>query len=155
MKKFNIFEFLATDLYAGLIPYKITGKYKGGGTIGTIIGFILSFILPLNNIFYSIFLSIFILFSIFISHYASKNYGTGDDQRIIIDETAGYFTTIAFLPRETNILIFSFIVFRVFDGLKPLPIKWLDKKIKGGLGIVLDDIIAGVFSNIVVRIFMY
>ncbi|GAB4034198.1 MAG: phosphatidylglycerophosphatase A [Elusimicrobiota bacterium] len=155
MKLESLCEFFATDFYLGKLPYKFTGKYYGGGTIGTFVGLLLALLMPDNNWIYLAIVLILTAFSIFTAHKTSVLYSTGDDQRIIIDETVGYLIGLAFLPRTMNYLIISFIFFRFYDGLKPWPIKWLDKNLKGGLGITVDDLAAGIFANVTIRIFMH
>ncbi|MCW9016490.1 MAG: phosphatidylglycerophosphatase A, partial [Kangiellaceae bacterium] len=68
---------------------------------------------------------------------------THDHPGIVWDEFAGMFVTFLFIPITWQNLIAGFILFRLFDILKPWPIKWVDKKVSGGLGIMLDDILAG------------
>ncbi len=148
-------ELLATDFYLGKLPYKFTGKYYGGGTLGTFAGFLLAMAMPANERFFIFSIVLLTLISVFVSHRTSLFYKTGDDQRIIIDETAGYMLSVAFLPRDLNYLIVAFVFFRIYDGLKPWPIKWLDKNLKGGLGITADDLVAGLFANVTLRIFMH
>jgi len=148
-------EFLATDFYLGKLPYKFTGNYYGGGTIGTFLGLVIAFFAPSSEWIYlgmTLFIS---ALAIVVSHKTSLMYKTGDDQRIIIDETAGYLVALLFLPKGINYLIVSFLFFRLYDGLKPWPIKWFDKNLKGGIGITVDDLLAGVFANITLRIFMH
>lgn len=151
----KICEFLATDFYLGKLPYKFTRKYHGGGTLGTLVGLLVAGAMPASERFFIFSVILLILISLFVSHNTSLLYKTEDDQRIIIDETAGYMLSVAFLPRELNYLIVAFIFFRIYDGLKPWPIKWLDKNLKGGLGIIVDDLVAGFFANITLRIFMH
>jgi phosphatidylglycerophosphatase A len=150
----NFCRFFATDFYLGYIPYLITGKFKGGGTIGTAIGLIFVNLMHANSIHNSIFLILFIFFSIIVSDKATKDFNSKDDQRIIIDETAGYLISVYYMPINMFTSISAFFIFRFFDGIKPWPIRVIDKKIHGGLGIVLDDLIAGLFSNIVLRVIL-
>ena len=75
--------------------------------------------------------------------------GVDDDQRIVIDEVAGYMVTIALVPRGWVNLVIGVIVFRVFDIWKPGPVRLVDEKVHGGLGVMLDDIVAGVIGMLV------
>ena len=72
--------------------------------------------------------------------------GEHDDPAIVIDEVAGYFAALLLVPNEIHWLVVSFFSFRVFDVLKPWPISWADRNVPGGLGIMLDDLIAGAFT---------
>lgn len=74
--------------------------------------------------------------------------GVHDHSAIVWDEIVGYFLTMAFVaPSLTNIVI-GFILFRLFDIIKPWPIKVLDRKVHGGFGIMIDDVLAGVFAGV-------
>ena len=71
---------------------------------------------------------------------------------IVIDEIAGYVVTMAGISLSIYTIIAGFILFRFFDIIKPFPVKYFEKKFKGGPGIVLDDLIAGLLSAFVLRI---
>jgi phosphatidylglycerophosphatase A len=75
--------------------------------------------------------------------------GVDDDQRIVIDEVAGYLVTIVLVPRGWVNLALGVIVFRVFDIWKPGPIRVVDERVHGGLGVMLDDLVAGVVGALV------
>jgi len=78
---------------------------------------------------------------------ADRSWGTHDSGRIVVDEVAGYFVTVAFFDRASvAVLLWGFLLFRIFDIAKPPPIRWLDKNLPGGFGVVFDDVAAGVFS---------
>ena len=81
---------------------------------------------------------------------AEKELGK-DSRRIIIDEVAGYLITVLFLPLSMGVIIWAFVLFRLFDILKPPPINLLER-LPGGIGVMADDIGAGVFANIILRI---
>ncbi len=73
-----------------------------------------------------------------------------DDPAIVIDEVVGYFAAMVVVPREVHWVVVSFFVFRMFDILKPWPISWIDRTVRGGLGVMLDDLVAGLFTTAVV-----
>ena len=75
-----------------------------------------------------------------------------DDGRIVIDEMMGFFITMLWVPKTARFIVIGFFLFRFFDILKPFPIRRLEKKIKGGFGVVLDDVLAGIYANIVLRL---
>ena len=83
---------------------------------------------------------------------AGKYYGEADDGRIVIDELIGYLITTAFLPFSWPAAILGFIWFRIFDITKPPPANWFDREMKNGLGVTLDDVIAGIYAAIALRI---
>lgn len=84
------------------------------------------------------------------AHEAEKLLNKKDSGRIVIDEFTGYLFAVAFLPQSAGYFISSFILFRVFDILKPPPLKRLEK-LKGGPGVMVDDIVAGIYTNLVLQ----
>lgn len=78
---------------------------------------------------------------------AAVQLGVHDHGGIVWDEFVGLWITMAFLPSNYVMLLVGFLLFRFFDIVKPWPIGWLDKKVSGGLGIMLDDIVAGVAAG--------
>jgi phosphatidylglycerophosphatase A len=81
---------------------------------------------------------------------ADRAWGTHDSGRIVIDEVAGYLVTVAFAdPSRPAVLALGFVLFRAFDIVKPPPIRWLDRNLPGGTGVVLDDVAAGVGAGLV------
>ncbi len=84
-----------------------------------------------------------------ICTYAANQLGEHDYGGIVWDEVAGFLITMAFVPFSGFNLLAGFALFRFFDIVKPWPIRWLDAKVEGGLGIMLDDIVAGVFAALV------
>lgn len=86
------------------------------------------------------------------SHVADKEFGQKDSSKIVIDEFVGYLVSIAFLPLTFGYLISAFFLFRFFDILKPIPIRNIERRFHGGLGVMLDDIAAGIFTNIILQV---
>lgn len=78
---------------------------------------------------------------------AARELGVHDHPGIVVDEVAGFLVTMAFLPVSTASVAVGFVLFRVLDILKPWPIRWLDRHVGGGLGIMLDDLVAGAIAN--------
>ena len=78
---------------------------------------------------------------------ADGSWGTHDAGRIVIDEVAGYFVTVAAVDRADGVtLLIGFVIFRAFDIIKPPPVRWIDREVGGGAGVVLDDVAAGVMG---------
>ncbi len=75
--------------------------------------------------------------------------GVPDDQRIVVDEVAGYFATLMFVPRTLPNLVVGFFVFRTLDVWKPGPIRRVDERVGGGIGVMVDDVVAGVIGSVV------
>lgn len=75
--------------------------------------------------------------------------GSHDNQQIVIDEVAGYLVTLLLVPRTPLNLLLAFLLFRLFDIWKPWPVRVVDRRVKGGFGVMADDLVAGVVSAIV------
>ena len=141
--------FLATGFFVGTVPF-------APGTFGSIIGLPLCFLISKLNIFLSVIYTLaFIFFAIWVAGAAGKILKKEDPAEIVIDEIAGLIVTFVGLPVTFKTAIAGFILFRAFDILKPFPIRTLEKKVAGGPGIVLDDVMAGVYANIILRLAIY
>ena len=140
--------FLATGFYAGNLPV-------APGTFGSLIGLALCFGLAANPLPLAIILAVLlILFAIWIANAAEKILKRSDPGCIVIDEIAGMVVTLIGLPFNLTTAVTGFILFRILDILKPFPIRILDKQVSGGLGIVADDVVAGIFANLSLRIIL-
>ncbi len=85
------------------------------------------------------------------SHHAERLLDENDSRHIVIDEFAGYLLSMIFLPPTIAYLVAGFLLFRFFDILKPLPIRKIEKIFPGGLGIMADDLLAGIYTNLVLQ----
>jgi phosphatidylglycerophosphatase A len=122
------------------------------GTAGTLVAIPVFFILSaIPSPVYEITVLAFFFLSVWISDRAQKYWRVKDDRRIVIDEIMGFLITMLWLPRGLISVILGFFLFRFFDIVKPPPIRRLER-IKGGYGIVLDDVLAGVYANIVLHL---
>lgn len=81
--------------------------------------------------------------------------GIGDDPAIVLDEIAGMWLTLALLPSDVLVMAAGFLLFRLFDIVKPWPVSWADNRVPGGFGVMLDDIVAGVLAAIAVHVVMW
>jgi phosphatidylglycerophosphatase A len=145
----NPVHLLAFGFGSGLSPY-------APGTIGTLVGVVLFVACYLADPVYNLVsTAIVILGGIWIAGKSAHQLGHHDDQRIVIDEVAGYMVTMLFIPVDWMTITAGFVLFRIFDILKPWPIRLVDRQVKGGFGIMLDDLIAGVFANIVLQIVVW
>jgi phosphatidylglycerophosphatase A len=141
--------FVATGFFIGSVPF-------APGTFGSLIGLPVCFLLSRLNFLQSLICILaFILFAIAIASAAEKILNQKDPGQIVIDEIAGLMVTLAGLPFNLKTVLAGFIIFRVFDILKPFPIRILEKRVGGGSGIVLDDVLAGVYGNLVIRLVIY
>ena len=141
--------FLATGCFIGNIPF-------APGTFGTILGLPLCFLLAKTELPVAVFLTaIFIIFSILIAHDAEKILKKDDPGCIVIDEIAGLMVALFGLPFNAVYASAGFVIFRFFDILKPFPIRLIEKKLSGGTAIVMDDVAAGICTNLVLRVLLF
>ena len=126
------------------------------GTVGTLVAIpIYYFLSAIPSPIYEITLSGFFFLSVWISENAEISFGKKDDSRIVIDEMMGFFLTMLWVPQTFRFIIIGFFLFRFFDILKPFPIRWIERRFKGGFGVVLDDVMAGVYANIILQVISY
>jgi phosphatidylglycerophosphatase A len=136
----QVYHIIATLGYTGYIPC-------APGTFGTAIGlFALLLIRPGDAVL--LLLSIaFIIVGTISAHQIEKVLGR-DSGHIVVDEFCGYLVSVLFLPKSTGYLIAAFVLFRLFDIFKPRPINRIERSISGGAGVMLDDLMAGVYANV-------
>ena len=140
--------FLATGCYIGNISF-------APGTFGSVLGLPLCFFLSKIDFSIAVLLTlIFILCAIWIASEAEKILKTEDPGCIVIDEIAGIILTLFGLPFNITSVTAGFLIFRALDIWKPYPIRLLENKFSGGIGIVLDDVVAGILSNLILRVFI-
>lgn len=140
--------FLATGCYIGNISF-------APGTFGSVLGLLLCFFLSKIDFSIAVLLTlIFILSAIWIAGEAEKILGEEDPGCIVIDEIAGIILTLSGLPFNITSMTGGFLIFRALDIWKPYPIRLLENKFSGGIGIVLDDVVAGILSNVILRVFI-
>ncbi|MGK0405398.1 MAG: phosphatidylglycerophosphatase A [Oleispira sp.] len=142
----NPIHLLAFGLGSGCAP-------KAPGTFGTLaaIPFWWLFLQDVPLIPYLCVLIAGFAFGVYLCEQTSKDLGVHDHGGIVWDEWIGLWITYIALPIGIEWIIIGFALFRFFDILKPWPIKWLDEKVHGGFGIMIDDVLAGVFALICVQ----
>lgn len=94
-------------------------------------------------------------FGVYLCEQTSKDLGVHDHGGIVWDEWIGLWITYLALPSGIEWVIIGFALFRFFDIIKPWPIKWLDQKVHGGFGIMIDDVLAGIFALGCVQVLAY
>lgn len=138
--------FLASNAGLGYAPIV-------SGTVGTLAGLPAFYLLAgLNAPDYLLAWLVLFAIAVWAAGQAGRIYGVADDGRIVIDELTGYLVTVAFLPFSWPNALLGFVWFRIFDILKPPPVNWVDRKLKNGFGVVLDDVLAGIYAAIALRL---
>ncbi|NUF49029.1 phosphatidylglycerophosphatase A family protein [Gilliamella sp. ESL0250] len=145
LKLTNPIHFLAVGLGSGMSPIM-------PGTMGSLMA------IPLWLLFYGlqpalywIFILVTFIFGCFICQKTSDDTHTHDSGHIVWDEFVGMWITLFFIPQLSVMWVaIAFVAFRVFDMAKPWPIRWFDKRVPGGFGIMVDDVIAAIFSSFTV-----
>lgn len=144
----NPWHLLATGFGSGLSPII-------PGTMGTLASIPLYFVLVQFSLpIYLILVAASCFAGVKICQITSDDMGVHDHGSIVWDEFAGFWITMSLVPMmnlpatEWKWLLTGFVLFRFFDMVKPWPIGWLDKRVHGGLGIMIDDVVAGVMAGV-------
>ena len=149
-QKPGLAKFLMRQLYTccglGLVP-------KAPGTFGTLMGIPLYFLLvkvwPGSLLAYALGTIIVFFVGWKACAYAEKDLNAHDDKRVVIDEVLGYLVAMFPIPFATPLplaFVWGFLLFRFYDIAKPGPVGWIDRNTPGGLGVMLDDAVAGAFA---------
>ncbi len=140
--------FIAEGAYAGRSPF-------APGTAGTVVGVLLYLCLkgvPLVS--YVIACALATGIGIWAAGEAERMLGRKDAPSIVIDEIAGYLISMVMVPSNWEYIVAAFFLFRLFDVIKPWPLRRL-QDLHGGLGVVIDDVGAGIYTNVVLQIAAY
>lgn len=133
----NPVHVLAFGFGAGLSPL-------APGTAGTLLGvFIYLSMAPLPLPYYIAVCGLLFVAGVWICARTSRDLGVHDHSGIVFDEIVGFLVAMIALPPDWLWLLAGFVLFRLFDIIKPWPIGWFDRRVPGGLGIMLDDLLAG------------
>ena len=141
--------FFSTGFYSGYIPF-------APGTFGTLTALPLCYLLSVcSRGGGAVLIIAVILLAIWLADSSEKLINKKDPGCIVIDEIAGMLVTLAGLPFNFFTVVMGFFLFRLLDIFKPFPIRYLERKIPGGAGIVVDDLVAGIIANVTLRIILY
>ena len=117
------------------------------GTMGTLLGVsIYLLIMDIGVLFYLSIVLVIIGIGTAVAEYTSEALGGRDHRAIVIDEIAGFLVACISLPSDWVYLLLAFVLFRIFDIVKPWPVDFIDQQIKGGVGIMADDLMAGLYT---------
>ncbi len=146
--KDHIILFIAQGAYSGRSPF-------APGTAGTVAGVLLYLLLKgLATPWYGAACLAVTALGIWSAGRADALFGTKDNRTIVIDEVAGYLVSLLLVPATWQFIVAAFFLFRFFDIVKPFPLHRLEG-LPGGWGVVLDDIGAGVYTNICLQVASY
>ena len=143
----NPLLFLAYGGGCGLVP-------KMPGTIGSLLAIPLYyglFAIAPPSVLVGIAAGMFVI-GIPLCSYANRTTQTHDSRAIVWDEVVGFFIVLLYTPHSWQWLCAAFICFRFFDAVKPFPISWLDKNLRGGFGVMADDLVAATATIIVIAV---
>ena len=137
---------IATGFYSGYLP-------KAPGTWGSLVGLLIFFLLHTLSlgIYLAVVAGIFLI-GTFAAGEAEKIMDHQDPGLVVIDEIAGMLVTMTAVPATPLAMVLGFVLFRIFDIWKPFPVNFFDQRFHGGLGIMLDDIVAGIYSLIILQL---
>lgn len=135
---------LASGFGAGYFPV-------APGTAGSLLAALIAWFIQWNNFLFGLFILLFFFLGIWICENGEKRWGS-DNRKIVFDEMFGMFLTFFLVQKKELFLLFlGFIVFRFFDILKPPPARQ-SQKFKRGWGVMFDDLVAGIYSNLVMQV---
>ena len=145
----NPIHILSFGFGAGLSPI-------APGTVGTLIAIPIFLVLAtFSPIIYLVSVAIMFLVGCWASALTAEALGVPDHSGIVIDEIVGYLITMIFVPITWYWVVLGFILFRLFDIWKPWPVSVADQRLKGGLGIMLDDVLAALYSLLSLHIVIW
>ncbi len=151
MKKGDkIITLFSTGFYTGYFP--IAPATFSTLTLGIAVYLLIS---HLNPYLYGLLTLILIFIAIWLSDKSEKIFNKKDCGHIVIDELVGFLITMFLLPFNWLYIVLGFFIFRFFDIVKPPPANFFNNRKKGGLDVVLDDVIAGIYSNLSLQVLHY
>lgn len=141
--------FLASGGFVGYIPV-------ASGTFGTLVALPLFWLYePFRHLSLPLYLGAYVAMvaaACWIAGRAEAAFAEHDSHKIVIDEIVGYLGATLFLAPTWEHTLLAFFVFRALDVIKPFPAGWIDRQMPGGAGVVLDDVVSGLYSNVVTRL---
>mgnify|MGYP001153929259 CR=1 FL=1 len=141
------YKIIATVFFIGYFPF-------APGTVASVFAMAVLWLFKLSDRVVLFMLIVFFILGVLASEKIEKKLEKKDPSCIVIDEFTGYLTAVAFFTLNWQVLVAGFILFRFFDILKPPPIRQIERKLRGGLGIMIDDMIAGLMANLSLRILL-
>lgn len=144
----NPVHFLAFGCGSGTVPV-------APGTFGTLAALPLYLLLaPLGLWTYLTVTALLAVVGVWLCHVTARDLGVHDHSGIVWDEIVGFLVTMTAAPEGWQWVILGFVLFRLFDIVKPWPIGWADRRVHGGLGIMLDDVLAALYAALLLQLFV-
>ena len=139
-------HFLSLGLGSGLSP-------KAPGTVGTLVGFPLFWLLmDLPQLQQWLGLLLLFMLGIWCCEFTGRALGVSDHGAIVWDEIVAMAGVLTTVPHSWGWAVAAFALFRLFDIWKPFPVRWADRHVKGGLGVMLDDVLAAIMAIVVLQL---
>ncbi|MFA5145482.1 MAG: phosphatidylglycerophosphatase A [Candidatus Omnitrophota bacterium] len=138
-----IIKTLSTFFYVGYLPFI-------PGTFGSMAGILLFYFIRNSPLAYALTTLFLIILGFLVSGEAEKILNKKDPRCIVIDEVCGMLLALMFVPYDIRLIVIAFVLFRILDSLKPFPAGRL-QDLKGGPGVMLDDIVAGLYTNLILQ----
>lgn len=143
MLRERIVSIIATFFYVGYLPFI-------PGTFGSLAGVVVYYLIKGNIITYISVVSFLAVLGFLAAGQAERIFNVKDPRYVVIDEVVGMLLSLLFLPYDLKVVIMGFFVFRLMDTLKPYPIGLIER-LHGGKGIMGDDVMAGIYTNIILQ----
>jgi len=138
--------FFASGFGSGFIPL-------APGTWGSVVGALMVWKLWGDSVaVQALWILLLGALGVWVSGVTCQYFNKQDCQYIVIDEIVGLMITMIGIPITGYQLVIGFLLFRFFDVVKPVPANWVDRKLKNGLGVMLDDVVAGVYGNLIMHL---
>lgn len=142
----RLLMFIATGAYSGYLP-------KAPGTWGSAVGVLIWLMVgECALIPFLTLIGVLFIIGVFSAGAAEKIVDCGDPGLVVIDEVVGQLIALTAIPYRPVPIVLGFLFFRFFDILKPFPIGWIDRHLHGGLGIMLDDVVAGLYALLLLQL---
>jgi phosphatidylglycerophosphatase A len=135
-----IYHIIATVGFSGYFRF-------APGTVGTGVAGLVIFLLRPSDLTLLLVIPLLFIIGVLASHSTEKILGK-DSGHIVIDEFCGYFISVLFVPKSIGYLIAAFFIFRLFDIVKPPPVRNAENYFSGGFGIMFDDVLAAIYTNL-------
>lgn len=140
----TVVRLVSTFFYTGYVP-------RISGTAGSLAGLLFALMVNYNPVVYGLSLFVLTVSALFVIKRAEILFGKRDARKIVVDEAIGMMVALIFVPVKPLFIALAFVLFRIFDIFKPFPIKRVER-IASPWGVVFDDILAGVYANILVQL---